>query len=160
MNASSSPNEEFKDPLENYDPPKYSDPLEKALIEESVAAIQATPFTTIAPDTPIRDAINNMVTQEIACLMVEQDGKLVGVFSDRDLLKHVATDYENMKDRPVSDAMTVRPVFVRQDDSSALALNVVAVSGYRHVPVLDVNDKIVGIISPQRISAFLQSNLK
>lgn len=160
MNASSSPNEEFKDPLEDYNPPEYSDPLEKALVEESVAAIQATPFTTIPPDTPICDAINKMVNQEIACLMIEQDEKLVGVFSDRDLLRQVATNYDKMKDRPVSDVMTVRPVFVRQDDSSALALNVIAVSGYRHVPVLDVNDKIVGIISPQRISSFLQSHLK
>ena len=44
-------------------------------------------------------------------------------------------------------------------DSSASVLNVMAVSGYRHVPVLDTHRKLVGIVSPQRVTKFLRAHV-
>ena len=52
--------------------------------------------------------------------------------------------------------MTTNPVYVYESDPSAAALSVMAVSGYRHVPILDLHDRIAGIASPQRVTAFLQ----
>jgi CBS domain-containing protein len=49
-------------------------------------------------------------------------------------------------------------VFAYETDSAGAALSVMAVSGFRHVPVLDVDDKIVGIVSPPRVTAFLQQH--
>ena len=68
------------------------------------------------------------------CLLVEEEGRLVGVFSDRDVLKKVALEYDQMKDTPVSELMTKEPVFVYESSRSAAALSVMAVSGFRHVP--------------------------
>ena len=151
--------EEFRDPLENYDPKIYADPLEKALAEESVAAIQHRPVATVAPDTPISEAVRELANLHVACLLVEQNGRLVGVFSDRDVLDNVALEYEQVKDKPVSDLMTTDPVFVYESDSSAAALSVMAVSGFRHVPVTDLSQKVIGIVSPQRVTAFLRKYL-
>ena len=148
--------EEFRDPLENYDPKKYVDPLEQALADETVSAIQHQPYESVPPETPIKTAVDRLAGLHVACLLVEQEGELVGVFSDRDVLDKVALEYEQLKDRPVSDVMTKNPVYVYETDSAAAALAVMVVVGRRHVPVLNVRNKLVGIVSPQRVTAFLQ----
>ena len=148
--------DEFQDPLENYDPKTYDDPVEQALAEETVEAIQHEPFATISPDTSVAEAVRKLAGFHIACLLVQVEGKLVGVFSDRDVLDKVALEYDQVKDRPVSEVMTADPVYVYSTDPTAAALSVMAVSGYRHVPILDLDDQLVGIASPQRVTAFLQ----
>ena len=44
---------DFEDPLKNYTPRVYSDPLEKTLAEATISAIQSRPFTTVATDSPV-----------------------------------------------------------------------------------------------------------
>lgn len=151
--------EEFIDPLQNYDPKSYKDSLEQALAEESVTAIQCTPVATIDPDTPIHAAVKTLAGMQVACLLVEEDGRLVGVFSDRDVLDRIALEYEQVKDRPVSEFMTTDPIYAYESDSAAAALSIMAVSGVRHVPVTNIDQKVVGIVSPQRVTEFLRKHV-
>ncbi len=148
--------ESFQDPLENYDPKTYDDRLEAALMEETVAAIQATPYITIPPDMPVEQAIKQLVGQCVSCALVAKEDRLVGIFSDRDALDQAALEYETVKDQPVSQIMTTNPISVHEDDSTAAALSVMAAVGYRHVPVLNAEEKVVGIVSPVRIVDFLK----
>ena len=141
--------DEFQDPLENYEPKSYDDPLEEALAESTVEAITHQPCATIASGPTVREALDMLSGLHVACLLVEEDGGLVGVFSDRDVLDKVALEYDVVKDRPVSDVMTRQPVYVYETDPAALS--VMAISGYRHVPILDLDDRLVGIVSPQRV---------
>lgn len=155
-----SPLSEFEDPLSNYDPPKYTDPMEAALIEQPVAAIQSRPFAAVPPDLPIHKAMAALVGLEIGCLLISANDRLLGVFTERDVLDKLAGRYPTMRDRPVSEVMTPKPVFVYETDSAAAALSVMAVSGFRHVPVLDTDDKVVGIVSPPRVTAFLKTHFE
>ncbi len=148
--------DEFQDPLENYEPKQFNDPLEKALVEEEIGTIRHEPFTTISPDTLVHEAVEKLAGLGVACLLVAEDDKLVGVFSDRDVLSKVVLEFDEVKDRCVRDVMTTNPIYVYEDDSAVTALSVMVICGYRHVPVLDLNDKLVGIISPQRVTDFLQ----
>ena len=151
--------EDFQDPLENYDTKKFEDPLECALAEENVAVMQHEPFVTVPSNTSIAEAVDKLAGLHVACLLVVDDGKLVGILSDRDVLNRVALEFESIKNRPVRDVMTNDPVYVYDTDSSAAVLCVMAVSGYRHVPVLDVQGRVVGIVSPQRVTKFLLSHV-
>ena len=148
----------FRDPLENYDPKVYSDALEEALAEETVAEICHEPFVTISPDTRVYRAVEKLAGLHVACLLVAEKGKLVGVFSDRDVLDKIALEFDDVKDRTIRELMTSNPVYVHESDSSAAALTVTAVCGFRHVPVLDLQHNVVGIVSPQRITNFLQQH--
>ena len=156
--APKKPAEDFLDPLQNYDPKVYNDPLEKALAEETVAAIQSTPVAMVTPETRVHAALQTLANLNVSCLLVEDQGKLVGVFSDRDVLERVALEYDEVKDRPVRELMTANPVVVYESDSAAAALSIMAVSGFRHVPVTKVDGTIVGIISPQRVTEFLRKH--
>lgn len=146
---------EFDDPLKNYNQPDHHDALEQALAEEAVTAIPTRPYTSVSPDTTVEQALHLLADRDVACVLVEERGKLVGIFSDRDVLNRVALEYEATKHRPVREVMTDNPVYVHEHDSSAAALCVLAVMGHRHVPVVDRDHMIVGIVTPQRITSFL-----
>ncbi|MCA9074172.1 MAG: CBS domain-containing protein [Planctomycetaceae bacterium] len=147
--------QKFEDPLENYDPPNYEDPLEAALDSRAVSELQAQPCEIISADTTVADAVGQLAHLHHASLLIERDGKLVGMFTDRDLLDRVVLEYEACKDQPVSSVMTSDPVYVRETDSPAAVLAIMAVSGFRHVPVLAGDGAITGIVSPRRITEFL-----
>jgi CBS domain-containing protein len=101
-----------------------------------------------------------MVGLQIACVLVKEGERLVGVFSDRDVLDKVALEYDEFIDGPVRDVMSTEPVYVGADDSAAKALAVMAVTGYRHVPVVNASHKPIGIVSPQRMAKFLSARLE
>jgi CBS domain-containing protein len=149
--------EEFQDPLENYEPRQYHDALEEALVEQEIGTIRHTPFTTIAPDLPVHEAVVRLADLHVACLLVAENDRLQGVFSERDVLNKVALNYDEVRDRPVRDVMTDHPIYVHETDSAITSLSVMAVCGYRHVPVLDLDEKLTGIVSPQRLVEFLQN---
>ena len=152
--------DDFQDPLENYEPRKYDDPLEQALVEHRIGTIRHEPFSTISPDTPVSEAVDKLASLHIACLLVAENDKLVGIFSERDVLSKVAFEYDELSDGPVRDVMTTDPIYVNETDSAVTSLSVMALCGYRHVPVLDSNDNLTGIVSPQRLTEFLQSHFR
>jgi CBS domain-containing protein len=150
------PVELFKDPLSTYDPPDYRDPLERALAEEPVESITSHPIRMVPPKMPIADAVGILRNEGFSCLIVADDGHLLGLFTVRDVLDKVADRYEHIKHDPIGDVMTSDPVFVYDTDSAGATMCVMAVSGFRHVPVLNTDGKVTGIVSPKRIVDFLQ----
>lgn len=150
--------EAFVDPLDNYEPKTYADPLEKAIAEETVSEIQHQPHASIGPEASVAEAVNKLATEHVACLLVEDGGRLVGVFTDREVLNKVALEPASL-DKPVRELMTADPVYVYEDDAAAAALCVMAVSGYRHVPIVNSDEQVKGIISPKRVTEFLSKHL-
>lgn len=147
---------EFEDPLEDYEPKTYNDLLEEALAEEAVAAIRSKPYAEISPDKTVYGALQALAGLKVASLLVVENDVLVGVFTERDALERVAAKYNEVKNLPVRDVMTLNPVVVYETDPAGAALSAIAVAGYRHVPVLDINEKVVGVISPHRVFEFIQ----
>ena len=76
--------DDFQDPLENYEPRRYDDPLEEALVEQEIGTIRHEPFTTIPPDMPVHEALQKLSNMHVACLLVADKNRLLGVFSERD----------------------------------------------------------------------------
>lgn len=151
---------EFEDPLENYEPREYDDALREALAEETVASIRSKPFAEIGPEITVFRAMQALAGLKVASLLVVQDKKLIGVFTERDALERVSTRIADIKDLPVTDVMTTNPVVVYETDPAGAALHAIAVAGYRHVPVLDISDQVVGVISPRRVFEFIQLRLQ
>jgi len=60
------------------------------LARVSVRAVMSTTLHTIAPDRPLRDAVNLLLHERIGCLPVVEDGKLMGLLSETDCLRHLA----------------------------------------------------------------------
>jgi len=146
---------DFEDPLDDYEPREYENPLEEALAEETVAAIQSRPYAEISPEKTVFAALQALAGLRVASLLVVDEGRLVGVFTERDVLERVATDIEDVRNLPVRLLMTENPVVVYETDPAGRALSAIATAGYRHVPVLNLDEEVVGVISLRRVLAFL-----
>ena len=151
---------DFVDPLSNYEPREYSDAIQEALAEETVAAIRSRPYAEIASDKSVYGALQALAGLKVASLMVVENERLVGVFTERDVLERVALRFDEVKRLPVREVMTSNPVVVYETDSAGAAFSAIAIAGFRHVPVIDVNGAVVGVISPRRVFEFLQRRMR
>jgi CBS domain-containing protein len=151
---------DFVDPLSCYDRPAYRDEVESALAELLVSDVKTVPLAMIDAHARAGSAVQHLAEHHIACLMVMDGEQLVGVFTERDVLLKLAESFEDWHERPVREFMTPRPAIIYDTDSVASAVCVLAVQGYRHVPVLDADDQVIGIVSPNRVLDFLQRQLE
>jgi CBS domain-containing protein len=129
------------------DQPAPRDRIQSDLTERPVRALDPRPPVTLPADTPLRQAVQVMLDEGVgAILVVDGDGRLAGVFSERDLLLRVPDADIHDGQAPLSRFMTRNPESVRPDDSLAAALHKMDGGGYRHLPVA-VGGHPVGMIS-------------
>lgn len=142
---------------------RIADEREEGLFESSALRSpikelpQLHPVVVVEPQTTIRGAINEMIDQSVGCVLVVDDGSLVGVFSERDVLTKVATKGVDLDATPVSQLMTPDPETLSEDSELVYALHKMAVGGYRHVPLLDGDGKPVSVVSMRDIVDFIVS---
>ena len=133
--------------LTQLDLPAPQTRIERSLMEDSISILRPRPPITVRPSTTVGEAIQLMLARDIgALLVVDEAGKLVGIFSERDLLAKVAGLHDPFANLPVRSFMTPRPETVTETHTLAFALHLMDVGGYRHLPV--VRDGLpVGVIS-------------
>ena len=129
------------------DRPCAANRVERGLMEDQVLVLRPRSPTTISADTPLGDAIRLMLANNVGALLVVDDaGKLLGIFSERDLLKKVAGQIDGGAAVPVSQFMTPKPETVAPTDTLNFVLHKMDGGGYRHVPVVE-DGKPVSVIS-------------
>ncbi len=134
-------------PLTGLDIPTPENPVEKSLMEDSVSTLQPASPITASPDTLIPDAIQILLDNDIgAVLVVDDDGALLGIFSERDLLKKIAGLEPEYEKRTIGDFMTPNPEVVAPSDLLNFVLHKMDIGGYRHLPVVE-DGKPVGVVS-------------
>ena len=105
--------------------------------------IMAKDVLGVAPETSLVDAARRMNERHVGAVIVLDGERLVGILTERDVLRAVATgDVE----RPVSQAMTTAPETIETDESSGHAAALMIHGGFRHLPVMD-GEAVVGMVS-------------
>jgi CBS domain-containing protein len=133
--------------LASLDRPVAHDRVERSLMEDCVASLAPRPAVTLPPGATVGEAVRLMLDRDIGALLVVDDsGRLVGIFSERDLLTKVAGQVDDYAGRPLREFMTADPEGVRPADSLAFALHKMQSGGYRHLPVLR-DGRPVGMVS-------------
>lgn len=97
-------------------------------------------------ETTVSEAALLMKRHDIGALMVVDEGKLVGVFTERDALFRVVAEGRDTQDTQIADVMTLSPRTIEPDKPFAEALQMMHEGRYRHVPVVE-NGRPVGMIS-------------
>lgn len=129
------------------DQPAAQDRVERSLMEDTVSQLNPHQAVTLGPTATVEQAIDVLLSHNIgAVLIVDDAGKLLGIFSERDLLTKVADAAQDHLTRPVQDFMTANPATVRPSDKLAFVLHQMDVGGYRHLPVLQAGQPF-GMIS-------------
>ena len=122
-----------------------------------LADIMATDVVSIGPGSSVGDAARRMIDRDTGVAVVLDDGKLVGVLSERDLLRLIAEHGDlgqAVRDRMTREVVTAGPA---TDLAEALAM---MMSGrFRHLPVTD-GDRVVGIVSMRDLMAWTAQRLR
>lgn len=128
--------------------------LARNLKIESVSRLQPTPPHWVNPRQSILEAVQLMRSHRVGCILICDEGRVVGIFTERDLLRRVLACGGSLAE-PIGSCMTPDPVVVRLKDPIGVAVHRMEEGGYRHLPVVDEAGRPLGILSVKRIVHYL-----
>ena len=126
-----------------------------AVFSEPLSKVPRRQTLILPITTSIADAIRAMNERHVGVTLIVQDGKLAGIFTERDVLKRVAGAAMNLEKIPVSKVMTADPFTLPEDCSIAFALHHMSSEGYRHLPLVKKDRTPVGVVGVRDIVAYL-----
>jgi signal-transduction protein with cAMP-binding, CBS, and nucleotidyltransferase domain len=102
---------------------------------------------SISPENSLKQMADEMLAKKIGSLLViDKDGALAGIISERDFLTIVGKYTKNWEDISVSDVMTKKVITATSEDVIEQVMSVMTEHHIRHIPVMD-NNKIVGMLA-------------
>lgn len=110
---------------------------------------------TVSPNHTIREAAQILATKNIGVVLVTENEHLVGILSERDIVREAVYIKGLLFDEPVSRIMTTQLIVAQPDDEMEHCLNTMMERNIRHLPVLDEN-VLVGLLSIKDLVKGLQ----
>ncbi|WP_052296952.1 CBS domain-containing protein [Pyrolobus fumarii] len=108
--------------------------------------IMSTSLVTARPEEPVREVVKRMVEHSVgSVLIVDDEGRLAGIFTERDLARLVARGAS--LEEPVSKYMSRSPVTASPDEPLAKIATKMIEHWLRHIPVVDEQGRPLGVIS-------------
>ncbi|HEY3671917.1 MAG TPA: CBS domain-containing protein [Acidimicrobiia bacterium] len=102
---------------------------------------------TVSPDSTVRDLLDTLARHRIGAVVVSPGDRMVGIVSERDVVRHLRASGASILDRPVSRIMTTDVITCRRDTTVDELLSTMTERRIRHVPVVDEHGAVVGIVS-------------
>jgi CBS domain-containing protein len=127
--------------------------LARNLKGETVARLYPTQPWLVQAVQPVADAVKLMRDKKVGCVLVCEQRRIVGIFTERDLLRRVLAEGKPL-DVAIQECMTPDPITVHPKDPISCAIKRMQKGGYRHLPVV-IDERPVGILSVKRIVHYL-----
>ncbi len=110
----------------------------------------------VAPSATLLDVVTRMREKRRGSAIIEEGGKVVGIFTERDLMLRVDhTSGQGWHQKPISDFMTKNVVMISTRESISTAVQRMKTGDFRHLPVDQGPGKPVGLISIRDILAYI-----
>jgi signal-transduction protein with cAMP-binding, CBS, and nucleotidyltransferase domain len=142
--------------LATSDVPEPAQDFHDTILGDHLDALGIGDPTEVEPALPVADAIRRMHASGTDCLLVVDNGRLVGIFTDRDAVAK-ATD-KRLGLYKVRDFMTPDPVVLRHDDTIAVAIHKMAVGEFRHIPIVE-DGRPIGLVAAADVFRHLVKSL-
>lgn len=147
--------DECGQPLTDLHLPLPATEVELSLLTDRLYAYTSRRPMVISPSMPIREVLRLLVENRIGCLLIVDHGKLVGIFTERDVLLKLNDRASELGDRPVRDFMTTTVQSLPATAKLAFALHRMDLGGFRHVPIVDEENRPIGIFSIRDMLSYL-----
>lgn len=102
---------------------------------------------SVTPDTSVFDALAMMALHDIGAVLVTDTGELLGIFTERDYARKIVLKGLSSRDVKVGEMMTTSVQTIRPSDQIMSVMNTMTNKRFRHLPVLDNDGKLIGIIT-------------
>ena len=105
-----------------------------------------TPIS-VSPDSTVLSGLELMAKHGIGAVLVMRDERLVGIFSERDYARKVVLLGKSSRETQLSQIMTTKVVYGRPEQTIDEAMALMTDRHIRHMPVMDANQHVIGVIS-------------
>jgi CBS domain-containing protein len=133
--------------------------VERALLTDRVKLFQGRQAVVVPPTMPVREVLRQLVDHKVGCVVVAEQKKIVGIFTERDALLKIGEQAADLGSHPVSEFMTSPVESLPPTAKIAFAVHRMEHGGYRHVPVVNESSEVVGIFSVRDILSYLTRKL-
>lgn len=107
------------------------------------------------------EAANRMVEHHIAAILVlDGQGHLQGIVTERDITRRIVSAGRDPRATPLGEIMTPRPDTLAPDDTARDALELMRIRGIRHLPVVDDEGRVMGMVSVRDLYGAMQRVLE
>src|SRR5262249_22583121 len=146
------------EPFRDRDVPQASEGFQQLLMEKAINSLGSHLQVRVSPSATVAEAVGLMKQNRTGCLLVVSDSKLIGIFTERDLLLKLIGTGKDLHSVSVSDVMTHEPETVEGADSIRFALHKMSIGGFRHIPITS-DGKLEGLITAKDVLRFLAREL-
>lgn len=122
--------------------------------QEKVIHLDLHEYSKVEHNATVRQTIETMRRDRTNCALILDDGKLIGILTERDVLKKVVTQQE-VWDSPITDFMTASPQTIDAHSAAESALDMMGDGKFRNVPVIDSGGNILGNVTYYAFIKFL-----
>jgi CBS domain-containing protein len=130
--------------------------LQGALLEDTVRLLAPSEPLRMRGDQSVARAIGAMVqNRRAAVVIVDHDDRLIGIFTERDVLTRVMGAGRVARDTLLADVMTPEPETLRSNDRICFAINRMHAGGFRSLPIVDDTHRPIGIITVNDVVRWL-----
>jgi CBS domain-containing protein len=130
--------------------------LEGALLDDTVRLLAPSEPIRLGADASVREAIERMVSQHrAAVVIVDAEGRLIGIFTERDVLIRVLGEGRDPVTTRLGAVMTPQPEALSAGDRICFAVNRMSTAGFRTIPLVDGDGRPIGIITVNDVVKWL-----
>jgi CBS domain-containing protein len=101
---------------------------------------------SVGPTVTVYQAIEEMCNRNIGGLLIVENERLTGIFTERDYARKLILKGKSSKDTKISELMTANPITVSPESTIEDCMKIMSQKKIRHLPVVD-HEKLVGVIS-------------
>ena len=128
--------------------------VEEALREERVGSLPLTAPVRVSPRTSVRETLRLMREEGVGCVLVCEADRLLGVFTERDVLNKLFGD-KPIDTAAVEQLMTPNAASLHPGDTLADAIRLMTENGYRHVPLVEPDGRVAGLVAAKDIVHYI-----
>jgi CBS domain-containing protein len=133
---------------------KKATPIAETLNREKIRSLRLSEPARVAPETSLGDTLRAMKAARIGCALICEEGRVVGILTERDVLNKVAGQSVDHGE-PVLKFMTREPRALRRDDNLGEAIRLMTHGGYRHVPLTDEQGRDAGVLCAKDLVEYI-----
>lgn len=121
---------------------------------KDIVKAKGTVVFSVPPSVTVYEAIELMCAKNIGGLLITENEKPIGIFTERDYARKLILKGKSSKDTKISELMTTRLITVSPEDSVEACMQLMTDKHIRHLPVVE-NDMLVAVISIGDVVRFL-----
>jgi CBS domain-containing protein len=122
----------------------------------TLADVMRTEVIAVAPEDTLGEVAERMSAVNVGAVVVKDYGRLIGILTERDMLKAMAARVHT-SDARVREWMTEDPLTASAEMDVEEAARVMLEHNFRHLPIVDDNGAVIGLVSLRRVVAATQS---